>query len=254
MDSTLMNNNNVQMFASVFMYLCVNYVLSKNAEYLKNLYDSSKVYRVCLDTFKKIHNFMLMMFSGYIAYNMYFEINPTYLFVFPPSFMYSKTVSPSLQHLLWLFTYSKTYEYLDTWLMMARGSKTIFLQKYHHFGAVVMWYMTTQYIPLGGSVSTYYNSIVHTVMYLYYLLCCFKIKFPGFIRQSITTIQLIQLVVAVSYGTYIGYFETSELYSPQFASIVVADLYTFILIGLFINFYSTNYLKNKKSIQTKKNS
>jgi hypothetical protein len=82
------------------------------------------------------------------------------------------------------------------------GKDTILLQKFHHSGAIWCWY----YVCLTNSsmmiIPTYYNSIVHTIMYFYYMMTILsnnlKIKIPSLIKPIITTLQLIQL----NYGNY----------------------------------------------------
>ena len=69
-----------------------------------------------------------------------------------------------------LFYLSKYYEFIDTWIIIARGRRPSTLQVYHHCGAVFgMWMIQTSRCA-GGFWFVCMNSFVHTVMYLYYAL------------------------------------------------------------------------------------
>ena len=61
------------------VYFCVNYVFSLNQKKLKVLYETNQSYKFFVDTFKKLHNFGLMIFSIYVAYSFFIILNPTYL-------------------------------------------------------------------------------------------------------------------------------------------------------------------------------
>jgi hypothetical protein len=204
-----------------------------------------------LETFKKIHNFGLMMFSGYVAWNIYSELQPAYFVILPLEHFKSDVLTSTLNSVSWLFVYSKTYEFFDTWVLLARGIKPIFLQEYHHFGAVIMWHMFMQHLTSELVIATYYNSVIHTMMYCYYLLCCFKVKIPGFFKQFITSAQLIQLSVGLIYITIKSNEKIDELWTPQMITTIYGILYTIGLIILFCKFYLSSYInksKNKKEI------
>jgi hypothetical protein len=44
--------------------------------------------------------------------------------------------------IIYLFYLSKYYEFFDTFLLYLNGKDPIFLQKYHHIGAVICWHIT----------------------------------------------------------------------------------------------------------------
>jgi len=141
-------------------------------------------------------------------------------------------------NLCWLFTYSKIWEFLDTWLIMAKGHNTIFLQKYHHFGAFFVWYLTCYYNISIVIVPTLFNSFVHTIMYLYYILCLFCIKLKT-IKPFITLLQLVQLII----GDYFC-FRYYVLQRDINKYTIITNLfigYALILIILFINFFRKSY-------------
>ena len=78
----------------------------------------------------------------------------------------------------YLFYLSKYWEFIDTWIVMARGRKPIFLQEYHHIGAVIgMWGITVTKSS-AGYLFIVQNSFIHTIMYTYYAFSVIGYKFP----------------------------------------------------------------------------
>eukprot|EP01084_Bolivina_argentea_P025917 48186_1 len=80
---------------------------------------------------------------------------------------------------IFLFYLSKYYEFIDTFIVIARGRRPIFLQTFHHCGAVLgMWgIMVTS--STGGYIFMVENSFIHTIMYFYYAMSCINIRMPG---------------------------------------------------------------------------
>jgi len=123
-----------------------------------------------------------------------------------------------------------------------QNKNPIFLQKFHHVGAVVFWHLAYYNKVDAIIVGTILNSGVHTIMYTYYLLSLFKIKLTC-IKPFITTGQIVQLVVGNLYGT-IYYYPPVETWW-NYSTILAFDLYIYILIYLFIAFYLKTYVYKK---------
>ena len=70
----------------------------------------------------------------------------------------------------WLFYMSKFYEFIDTWIVMARGRRPITLQVYHHCGAVFGMWLNTVMRTSFGYLFVCENSFIHTIMYFYYAM------------------------------------------------------------------------------------
>ena len=120
-----------------------------------------------------------------------------------------------------------------------QNKNPIFLQKFHHVGAVIGWhlcyYNKVDTIVLG----TILNSGVHTIMYSYYLLTLFKIRLTS-LKPLITTGQIIQLILGNLYSLII-YYPPVETWSNYYV-ILFFDFYILILILLFANFYYNSYI------------
>uniref|UniRef100_A0A6C0K011 Very-long-chain 3-oxoacyl-CoA synthase n=1 Tax=viral metagenome TaxID=1070528 RepID=A0A6C0K011_9ZZZZ len=149
---------------------------------------------------------------------------------------------PYVRSLIYWFYISKYYEYFDTFLLYTKGVEPILLQKYHHIGATFCWYLCYTYNVDMGVYATLLNSGVHSVMYLYYLLCLLKVNIRIF-RMYITTMQIAQLSIGLFAGTYY-YFPPIETY-PNYAVILVFDSYIAGLLYLFGKFMVENYFTKK---------
>ena len=155
---------------------------------------------------------------------------------------------PTFDTVICLFYLSKYYEFFDTFLLYLNGKTPLFLQKYHHVGAVLSWHISYVYkVDMVWTV-TLLNSFVHTVMYSYYLCCLLKIN-VRFLKQYITSMQLCQFFVL--YGNLYFYYPPVE-YWFNYGVIVFFALYGIGVIYLFSEFYYQNYLQNRAFQKNKK--
>ena len=186
-----------------------------------------------------IHNGLLVAFSAWtfvslsqILYNDGIVFQSNYYFQ-----------NPQFDTVIYLFYISKYYELFDTFLLYLNGKSPIFLQKYHHIGAVICWHLCYVYKVDGVWVMTLCNSFVHTIMYSYYLGCLLKINQVRFIKRYITTLQLTQLMC--------GHYHILVKYKPPnetrfgYIILVIFDVYVWGLICMFSLFYYKNYIKPK---------
>jgi len=239
---------------STTIYLIICFILNKYKTTFKHLYDNNSIYNKSIKLFSIVHNLSLCIFSFYIFYNLYQITDTNYLLINVNNYQKIVIDNDQIINICWLFTYSKIWEFFDTWILQLMGKNTIFLQKFHHWGAVWCWY----YVCLTKSpiclLVSYYNSFVHIIMYFYYMLTIicgsYKLKIPNYIKQSITSLQLLQF----NYGIYTGtYYYLIKNYSehhthPAYISSVIYNLYAIFLLGLFINFYYMSYIKSKPKL------
>ncbi len=150
--------------------------------------------------------------------------------------------SPVLIKICYYFMLSKIWEFMDTFLIMFRGQDTIFLQKYHHIGALWCFYLSYYYNVSFIIYLTFFNSFVHTIMYSYYLASTLGIRFKT-IKPFITLLQICQLssgpIPTINVYIY-QYYNTAEGLVA-----IISVMYIIILIALFINFSINTYVKNK---------
>ena len=190
-----------------------------------------------------LHNFGLAFFSGYtftsLCNLMYNDGNQIGHMIF----LNDKVVTKYDSLIFWFYI-SKYYEYFDTILLYMQNKNPIFLQKFHHIGAVICWHLSYYYKVDAIIIGTILNSGVHTVMYTYYMLSLFKIKLAA-LKPFITTGQIIQLVVGNVYSA-IYYYPPTETWW-NYSIILFFDVYICVLVYLFLEFYLHSYSqKNKK--------
>jgi hypothetical protein len=194
--------------------------------------------------FSILHNMGLHMFSVYIFANLFGTL-VNHGIVNRPGYYFEL---PGLRRLLFLFYVSKYYEYMDTVLLLAKGKKPIFLQKFHHCGAVIVWHLSYVFSLDALFFISLINSGVHSIMYLYYLMSMFHSMRPMIreIKIYITYAQVGQLAFGFVMIPYYYYSIESTINKSV---IVLFDLYIGVLLVLFTKFMVDSYFTGKKLIK-----
>jgi hypothetical protein len=215
------------------------------------------------------HIMPLVAIAAYLAYPKHLRINPTLLyllsvihnglllafsawtFVSLSQILYKNGIvfksnyffqNPNFDTVIYWFYISKYYEFLDTFLLYLNGKSPIFLQKYHHIGAVVCWHMSYVYKADGIWIPSIMNSFVHTIMYSYYLGCLLKINQVRFIKKYITLLQLTQLFFGMLMGNAF-YLQIETAVNVMIINMM--NVYNIGLLICFMQFYYRNYIKDK---------
>ena len=187
-----------------------------------------------------IHNGALVLFSAWTFVSLS-QILYNNGIVFQSNYYFQNS---HFDKIVYFFYISKYYEFFDTFLLYLNGKTPIFLQKYHHIGAVICWHLCYVYKVDCIWLPSIVNSFVHTIMYLYYLGCLFKINKVRFIKKYITSLQLIQLTITPFISLY--YYTPPVETTFNYNIIKFFISYVFGLVLLFSQFYYTNYMKIKK--------
>jgi hypothetical protein len=195
--------------------------------------------------FSLIHNGILVIFSGWTCFTLS-RILYNYGVVFESNYYFQ---NPSFDRIIYLFYISKYYEFFDTFLLYLNDKTPIFLQKYHHIGAVISWHLMYTYKVEMIWMASLLNSFVHTIMYSYYLGCLLKINQVRFIKQYITSLQLFQFFIL--YTNFYLYRPPIETWFNYYIIIFFAS-YGVGVIGLFAKFYYDSYIDNSKNLKTTK--
>lgn len=92
----------------------------------------------------------------------------------------------------------KIVDLLDTvfFVLRKKNNQISFLHVYHHSGMVVLTWAATKYLAGGHSVFTgFINSIIHIVMYCYYLITAFSAKYKNNVwwKKYITQMQIVSI-------------------------------------------------------------
>jgi len=204
-----------------------------------------------------LHNFVLMAFSALVWYESWQVVHKVYnknglQLLYCDSVNGGELWSSGMGRLAFLFYLSKYYEFIDTMILVVKQKHVMLLQSYHHAGAVLtMWYLTyTQATSVMWFVCL--NSMIHTVMYTYYMFSAMGLRFSG--KSLITTCQLIQFftgILATAPYFYLHYatgFPKCQT-DDQIYALACVHAYVFPLIAMFAQFYIKSY--TKKAQKTK---
>jgi elongation of very long chain fatty acids protein 4 len=149
--------------------------------------------------------------------------------------------------IIWVFYISKIYEFGDTIIMLLRKNfqQVSFLHVYHHFTIFFIWWLVTFLAPGGDSYfSAALNSLVHVIMYAYYLCTSLSLPFP--FKYYITYFQMAQFMLNFMQAGYDWYFGI-----PKYPK-VLCQLLLFYMVSLLVLF--ANFLiQSKASARTRKN-
>lgn len=165
-----------------------------------------------------------------------------------------------LHYWCYIFYLSKYYEMADTAILIARRKRIIPLHALHH-----------AFIPLtmcilfdgGNSIALIglgvVNSLVHVVMYSYYLCSDLGLKPPVTWKRSITRLQILQFSTGVVGCTYYWFLYFRDvrvhLYPPRWplleytegcsggepTTVLIGYLSNLALLWMFVNFYRRTY-------------
>lgn len=189
-----------------------------------------------------VHNMALVIFSA-LTFASLANILYNDGIVFKTNYYFQ---NPQFDTIIYWFYISKYYEFADTFLLYLNGKTPIFLQKYHHVGAVISWHLMYQHKVDMVWMATLLNSGVHTIMYSYYLGCLLKINQVRCIKKYITSIQLCQFfILYVNLYLYRPPIETWFNYSI----IIFFASYGIGIIGLFGRFYYDTYVVKERLVK-----
>lgn len=151
----------------------------------------------------------------------------------------------------YLFACSKILEFADTFFIVMRKQKLIFLHWYHH--ATVLIYCMYSYHEFSASIRWFMvmNFFVHSIMYSYYALRALKIRVSPAIAQVITILQLIQMFIGcfLNYRSYMMFSLTGKNSSCHISieNAKYSSIMYFSYFVLFGNFFINSYIRKKHS-------
>ncbi|XP_041972279.1 elongation of very long chain fatty acids protein AAEL008004-like [Aricia agestis] len=147
----------------------------------------------------------------------------------------------------WLYATVKVLDLVDTifFILRKKFSHASFLHVYHHMAMVVLGYMGLKYVPGGhGAMLGIINSMVHTVMYSYYLVALVR---PDWVRvwwkKYITQLQIAQFVAILLHFSHVLFQPSCEY--PKWVVVLLLPQNLF-MTALFVDFYIKEYIKKKK--------
>ncbi|XP_046679322.1 elongation of very long chain fatty acids protein AAEL008004-like [Homalodisca vitripennis] len=150
--------------------------------------------------------------------------------------------------IVYLYFCLKITDLLDTIFFVIRKkfSQVSFLHIYHHTMMVVLGWSGVKWLPGGHDTFIgWVNSLVHMVMYSYYLVTTLRPEYKGNLwwKKYITQLQMVQFLVFILHSVVL--LLVPDCGYPRFTAGVFIPQNTFMFI-LFYDFYRKAYF-NKKS-------
>ncbi|XP_041976168.1 elongation of very long chain fatty acids protein 7-like isoform X2 [Aricia agestis] len=160
----------------------------------------------------------------------------------------SNTQNALLLDIGWWYFFAKFTELLDTvfFVLRKKNKQITFLHVYHH---VIMALYSWSYLKFAaggeGTILALLNSLVHVVMYSYYLLSGLGPKYQKYLwwKKYVTKMQLLQFLLMLAYCAW-TYNSPRCQFAVGFTYFISANVTIFLI--LFLNFYSKSYKKSKE--------
>lgn len=103
---------------------------------------------------------------------------------------------------VWAFIVSKIPELVDTFFIIARKQRLIFLHWFHHVSVLLfVWYGNSENISIGPWFVVM-NYPIHALMYIHFSLRAMKIKVPVVVPLFITSLQVAQMLAGTTITLY----------------------------------------------------
>ncbi|XP_018343456.1 PREDICTED: elongation of very long chain fatty acids protein 7 [Trachymyrmex septentrionalis] len=154
------------------------------------------------------------------------------------------TVQMKISRGAWWYFFAKIIELLDTvfFVLRKKQNQITFLHVFHHSTTACFSWCYLKFLPgEQGIVIGFLNSVVHIIMYSYYLIAALGPKYRKYIwwKKYMTWIQLVQFGLMLVYLilTLIMDYRTPKALTYFFTTIII------IFIYLFNDFYRQAYKK-----------
>ncbi|XP_023224886.1 very long chain fatty acid elongase 6-like isoform X2 [Centruroides vittatus] len=147
---------------------------------------------------------------------------------------------------LYVFMWSKVFEFGDTLFIVLRKQKLIFLHWYHHVATLIFtWYNVAHEISTGYWFCTM-NYFVHSFMYTYYAMKAMKVSVPRYIAMCITISQILQMF-AGCFVTILAFYnyQKGEYCEQTSRSLCFAFLLYFTYVIMFCHLFYNLYVTPK---------
>eukprot|EP00026_Physarum_polycephalum_P014776 Phypoly_transcript_15329.p1 GENE.Phypoly_transcript_15329~~Phypoly_transcript_15329.p1 ORF type:complete len:248 (+),score=33.33 Phypoly_transcript_15329:62-805(+) len=196
-----------------------------------------------LEPFLVVYNFVQVLVSAYSVYLLY----PIFTAAKEPWNIFYLNMPWSNR--IWIGTYvvylAKFLDLMDTfWIILKRKNDQLSVLHVTHHATVISIWGWLLWLGVGGTTVSFAaagNSVIHTFMYLHYLLVSFKIK--NIFSKYLTSMQIIQFVLFLVHSILVRFYSNSELQRDiawvQFA-------YQIYMIALFSWFYNKKYNVKKE--------
>ena len=195
-----------------------------------------------------IWNLTLSVFSALGA----IRTIPEFIFVLKNHGFYASVCGPKESigdavGTLWLFLFvlSKLPELGDTMFIILRKQPLIFLHWYHHATVLILaWFTFSEHSSTERWMGVM-NYSIHAFMYFFYALRALKVKPPRFIAVTLTTLQILQMIVGCAINIFV--FKYLLQFGQQGCNVssthnIASFTIYFSYFYLFLQFFCKAYL------------
>ncbi|XP_075235915.1 very long chain fatty acid elongase 7-like [Lycorma delicatula] len=159
-------------------------------------------------------------------------------------------INDELSEAAWYYFFSKMVELLDTifFVLRKKQSQVTFLHVYHHANLAVSTWAYLKYVKgEQGVLIGFLNSVVHIIMYGYYLLAALGPSFQKYLwwKKHLTKLQLLQFLIMILYLVSLLLMDC-EL--PKALTVYMTLNTTFFFV-LFADFYRKAYIRSQLKLQ-----
>lgn len=193
------------------------------------------------------HNLLLSLASAYMFVDASYELYRTTTLTDISDTVCSgsaNNLSSRHAHVLYIFLWTKVWEYFDTVLLLLRGRPISLLHLWHHTSVaweVRGWLVHGFTLGLWGM---FFNSFIHIIMYAYYFTSLLRLPFP--LKKAITLSQIVQFLCGflslVPFYRFDGERPGGCGGKPALAFTFFCN---FSYLVLFIRFYRQTYTNRK---------
>ncbi|KAH7947687.1 elongation of very long chain fatty acids protein AAEL008004 [Rhipicephalus sanguineus] len=155
----------------------------------------------------------------------------------------------------WVYAAARYFDLLDTVFFVLRKKFTqiTHLHVVHHTIVVANTWLFTLFAPEGQpALGVCLNTFVHAVMYSYYFLATFGPAVRKYLwwKKYLTTFQIVQFLIIIAHMSVPLFVDCG--FPKRLTLLCIAQ--TFIILCLFVNFYSRTYLnKPERSVLRQQN-
>ncbi|KAF5298126.1 hypothetical protein FQA39_LY02550 [Lamprigera yunnana] len=144
----------------------------------------------------------------------------------------------------------KLVDLFDTvfFVLRKKYSQITFLHVYHHAGMCILTWVGTKYLAGGhGIFIGVINSLVHVVMYSYYLLTSWDEKYKNSVwwKKYLTQLQIFQFLLITLHLSQV-LFQPNCNYPRWIVFVLIPQ--NVLMVILFTNFYIHEYVKKKEEM------
>jgi elongation of very long chain fatty acids protein 4 len=198
-----------------------------------------------LKSFILTYNLFCIGLNLYIAMEL---LTPSLAYRFdcePVNYSSHDVIAVKSASALWWYYLSKLIELMDSVFFIFKGNynKLSFLHIYHHSSMFCLWWIGVKYVAGGSAVfGAFYNSIVHIIMYSYYLVAAMGPQYRKYLgwKKYLTMLQIAQFVLAIVMG--INGLRTNCIFPLWMIYAMIIYMTSFLI--LFSNFFYQTYIKN----------